>query len=308
MINKFAVFILGAGASQPYGFPTGQGLKDRIVSQFRKVDSSPYWDWLERHSVQKSWAEKFAHAFARSGKKTIDSFLAEYPNGTPAGKALISLVIQPCENENQLIYGPGDIPIDGKPPGDWYLELIQRMSPIKDFEHNQVAFITFNYDRSLEHRLILAIQNSLGIDVKEAYEKFSKIPVVHIHGVIAPLHNPVQIQGMPYGIEPSHEVIQAGINNILDITTDKEKVERNYQTARSLIKKADRIYVLGFGFDPQMAIRLFDDSEIKGRKRIDATSRGLSIARIKEMEKLIPSLKFFEKTWDCRQFFEETVV
>lgn len=36
MIEQNAVFILGAGASVPYGYPTGQGLRADICKDFEK--------------------------------------------------------------------------------------------------------------------------------------------------------------------------------------------------------------------------------------------------------------------------------
>jgi hypothetical protein len=35
MITRPTVFILGAGASLEYGFPTGRGLRDQIVRELR---------------------------------------------------------------------------------------------------------------------------------------------------------------------------------------------------------------------------------------------------------------------------------
>ena len=58
MITKPTVFILGAGASKPYGYPTGDGLKDFIVDQFPSMfasnlasHSNPYYDSKWRDSV-----------------------------------------------------------------------------------------------------------------------------------------------------------------------------------------------------------------------------------------------------------------
>jgi hypothetical protein len=54
---------------------------------------------------------------------------------------------------------------------------------VDDFiTNNQVSFVTFNYDRTLEHFLCVRIANTYGIALPLAWESVKKIPIVHVYG------------------------------------------------------------------------------------------------------------------------------
>ena len=70
---------------------------------------------------------------------------------------------------------------------NWLRNLLQHMrgTSFEDFHTNKVSFVTFNYDRSLEHFLCRSLANSFAKTEAEAGEVISKIPIIHLHGRLA---------------------------------------------------------------------------------------------------------------------------
>ena len=95
---------------------------------------------------------------------TIDSFLAENPKFRDIGKAAIAHFLIACENERNL---SSSIRHEKKNEraafleDSWYQFLWNQMLDIRllteEDTRDQFYFITFNYDRSLEHFLYKAM-------------------------------------------------------------------------------------------------------------------------------------------------------
>jgi len=64
MIRQKTVFIIGAGASKPYEYPTGQELRERIISDFLAWKRLLYNSWQEA-------ADGFLKTFGKSSKGII---------------------------------------------------------------------------------------------------------------------------------------------------------------------------------------------------------------------------------------------
>ena len=75
MIEEFTVFILGAGDSQPYGYPTGSGLRVDIITNLnndlnnllKKSKCEDKKDWLNA-------ATKFQNVFKKSSFYSMTIF------------------------------------------------------------------------------------------------------------------------------------------------------------------------------------------------------------------------------------------
>jgi hypothetical protein len=90
MIKEETLFIIGAGASYPYGFPLGLQLRQKIcidgIELFKRFmeeqEGSPFkmFYWQSQQLVEK---------FKSSGDESIDWFLRKYPEYTYIGKLLI---------------------------------------------------------------------------------------------------------------------------------------------------------------------------------------------------------------------------
>ena len=107
MITKPTVFVLGAGASMPYGFPSGKQLVEHISEATRQKTTSlpPIPDdsryLISREAIQailvnnfgKLESEKFGNALYLSNQYSIDAFLEHRTEFAEIGKLAISLFI-----------------------------------------------------------------------------------------------------------------------------------------------------------------------------------------------------------------------
>lgn len=158
MIKKQTVFILGAGASRPYGFPTAAELREHISQSFvselkqRMVAGGQAGACVSDLLRE---AEAFVSAFCHPMQQSsIDLFLSRNQEYSKIGKMAILFSILLAERQS----GFGrDAP---HPDVDWYTCLMDTMTKdltkradVGRFLRNKISFITFNYDRSLEHFL-----------------------------------------------------------------------------------------------------------------------------------------------------------
>ena len=160
---------------------------------------------------------------------------------------------------------------------DWYFYLYgpltdELISPdsYKRFSDNKVAFLTFNYDRSLEHFLEESLRNSFrSAHFSELTEQLNKITIHHIHGRI---DNPRWLGGREYQTQYSLDDVGRLYRNI-KIIHENSNVQSETQ---KLIKEAERIFFLGFGYAKENSRALGIGSVEYGGKRIFGTALGLS--------------------------------
>lgn len=245
MIGEETVFILGAGASKPYGYPTGVGLRQKIITEFR---NHYHFNTVVHQQVETlkedliNYSESFIKRFNLSSTKSIDLFLSRNPKFIDIGKLAIKLSIYNSELESKFRE-------DVDRNEDWYSYLFDRLT--NEFTnpdqyiitHNKIKFITFNYDRSLEHYFYDSMTNSFSeIDKGIIEHEVNKIKIIHMFGTISPL--PWQEDGgLIYGKE---KVLFANADNLNIIYSKTE--EPVIIEAKELIRKAKNIFFLGFGY------------------------------------------------------------
>jgi len=177
MIKDKTVFVLGAGASMPYGFPSGAELSRDIATQLANGQSELFRR-LQMNGANLDHMREFPRLFRESGRESIDSFLQSRTEFRQVGKMAIFHVLANRESENDLF--PQD--------HDWMRYLLARMSGANpdEFRRNQLRVITFNFDRSFERRLFLAVRANYNLGDAEAFELCSStVPVHHMHGDLA---------------------------------------------------------------------------------------------------------------------------
>ena len=156
MIAKPTVLILGAGASADYGFPTGRQLLLKICEEARP-DASLYDFLCNWMAVPRPLIEQFAYALQNSAAPSVDLFLENRKDFEEIGKLAIAATLIPYEDYKAFL--PTNKP-------RWYETLFHLMVEGGRFEDNKLSVITFNYDRSLEAFLFLALQNLYRFDMK----------------------------------------------------------------------------------------------------------------------------------------------
>jgi len=145
LIHQKTVLVLGAGASWPYGFPTGQGLIKNILDGTRET-SQHFWATLRDAGVDDDLIRAFHRTLARTQFDSIDIFLEYQPEYREVGKLAIAAALIPCEREENL----ANPPIEGR---HWYKFLFQRLMQRDGFTGSKLSIISLNYDRSLQQYL-----------------------------------------------------------------------------------------------------------------------------------------------------------
>ncbi len=176
MITKDILFVLGAGASYPYGFPLGGTLLDQICD-FCSNANNPRAKVLIDAGHKLPVMQQFARSLRYSGIPSIDSFLELRPEYHELGKAAIAAALIQCENPASFE--------NVKSEEHWYRLLWGKMFvPKEELSKNRCSFVTFNYDRSLEFYLHRAMVNSYGVSPDAGLDLLRSIPIVHVHGTL----------------------------------------------------------------------------------------------------------------------------
>lgn len=138
---------------------------------------------------------------------------------------------------------------------DWYSYLFHKLTDwinnkndYINFGENLVQFITFNYDRSLEHFLYESLVNSFNQILPEKIkEQLIKLRIIHVFGQVAGL----EWQGLPSKIGYREDVNLnlidiKGLFKSIRIIYEEENPE--LEEAHKLISEAQQIFFLGFGY------------------------------------------------------------
>ncbi|MGA7720534.1 MAG: SIR2 family protein [Ignavibacteriaceae bacterium] len=309
MITHDTVFILGAGASKPYGFPTAWELKLDIIKNFHKRIQkiiSGYNSYLGNYEQVLT---QFINHFRDSHNVSIDLFLSRNPLFSSIGKDAIVLSLLESEKSSLKYWFKEDISID------WYLSIFNYMldglfepEDYKIFGQNKTTFITFNYDRSLENYLYNSLLNTFSkASEDEIKEVMRKISIHHVYGELG--HLPWERNS----IDPSNSAItfiDYGKSEIYypeleiyrkSIKTIKERLPlQEGEPIFEALQNAMEIFFLGFSFgDENMEILKDAIMNIPRFTVIHLTTLGLSEKKIKDIWK-----RYFKRKDDTHQSFE----
>lgn len=349
MIDKQTVFVLGAGASCPYGYPSGSRLRELIC--FDGGFTNSYLNYLRISNFDQITKDKkrkevsqFIKIFKDANIKSIDVFMANNPKLAPIGKYIIAYEIfraeqnscfgeeakrrkeqleddQQSPSKKRYIWGTADFI-----GGDWYSYLYNRLieglvgkEALPDFSDGKIVFITFNYDRSLEQFLYESLYNSF-VEVLDdrivQYFKKSKISpvteqiapqnrellmelllkqlkILHVYGQIAPLKWQNPNDYVDYKPQPSESLLQHTANNIRTIYEEKQNPELT--EAQNLLKQAERIFFLGFGYAPENMEVLRLPESIPPNCKVYGTAFGLIEEEIKRIYTNVHGGRKYEK-------------
>jgi len=251
MIENKTVFVLGAGASRPYGYPSGIELRKEIYTHFYdKYEAyiKPYAKNMKHLESELDEAKEFTDKFHKSPIKSIDLFLALNREFQDIGKKAIALTILAAESvkKHEERMHEGDL--------DWYSNLFHKLTDDivnkNDYIHfceNNVSFITFNYDRSLEYFLYKSLVHSFNKILPEKIkEQLIKLRIIHVFGQVAGL----EWQDLPSKFKYAGDVKLIDIRELVKnirIIYDEETTPK-LKEAHELISKAEHIFFLGFGY------------------------------------------------------------
>ncbi|MCK5001111.1 MAG: hypothetical protein KAS23_16320 [Anaerohalosphaera sp.] len=286
MITKKTVLVLGAGASMPYGFPSGWGLVKEICSRFDHVNRADTVTLAKAGYLSSDMVE-FAKSLSVSGQSSVDAFLEHRPEYIDVGKAAIAYVLKYYESHVNLF--------DLGTEKNWYKLFWSRLSTsINSFQYNKLSIITFNYDRSLEQYLFTAMSNSYGLNEDQCAYKLKSIPIIHVHGKLGRLNwEDSTLESVDFGVSETNPNVIRKASSGIKIIHENIEDDQEFEAAERLLRKADRIYFLGFGYHPTNWERLGLDYYCKEvakptgpRPEIAGTGYGLSRQVKEEIERV----------------------
>jgi hypothetical protein len=265
MIKKKTLLILGAGASAAYGYPSGPELMRQFIAAINDENTAREIE-AARGSCDCRMRE-FRNALPCSGQLSIDAFLQHRPEFADYGKAAIAHILLHCEKQEPLF--------ELDTAKNWYLHLFSKMTDggVERFCENQLKFVTFNYDTSLENFFYLTLRNSFGMAPQQVQQAMRDIGIIHVHGRLN--HVPWENSELrEYGNPP---LVPGGIGHAsrqLHIIHDDIEESGVLPKIRAAVNWAEVIIFLGFGYHPLNMERLRIPFETG--KQILGTTYGLT--------------------------------
>lgn len=286
------MLVLGAGASVPYGFPTSHELLLSIVEDLRSDQPSSMASVVTRgaKSVYQD-VKAFRDELQASTCTSVDEFI-ERRSGDYGAIGRCSIGYQLLQREDDAKLSPG-LEVD------WYRALFGCLcgDGVEAYERNQLRIITFNFDRSFERALFLALRREFeDADVERLLDV---VPVIHAHGDLGPprwrrgfatdmLARAYTRGGVALELHWSWPSIR-----IADQPLQKETGEE----IRAALSWASRILFLGFGYNDSN-LRKLGVPESLNRKLVYGTRLNLGAERVAEVERLTGNgISFFPSTW-----------
>jgi hypothetical protein len=278
MFKKKTVFILGAGASRHYGYPTGEELV-RAVRGLAKEIPRQYSTPDESNRVARGYSQTYPRYFrdqgfgdfmvelslveskiAQANPLVIDDFLGRNIDIAEVGKLLIAMALFRCERKSKFRPTKKDLEGTEFEAGDWVRHIVHQLTvgceKPEDLLANQVTFVTFNYDLSLEQRMYWALANYQWFDECGVTDKFfSKGRFLHIYGQLYDWDT--KRPGAPAGtynnpqFPLADEIDRAfdAAKSIRTISPGKREPDPTIDEACGEIAGAEYLYFLGYGFD-----------------------------------------------------------
>lgn len=174
MIRTPIVFVLGAGASSCYEFPLGQKLCEIVIDELQRGQKAREvlvntTEFLDRE------IDAFRRELLYSAQNSIDAFLENRPEYLPIGKAAMAIILMRYEHHDALWRFSDN---------NWMRYLFDKMraTTLDEFTNNEVTFVTFNFDRSLEYFLFNSLRNTFGATAQACADVFTRIRIIHLHG------------------------------------------------------------------------------------------------------------------------------
>jgi hypothetical protein len=257
MILRETVFVLGAGASQPYDFPPASELMTNI-----RVGISAGHNFrqdLLQCGFNQSHLREFADALEHEDRYSLDAFLETHPKFLKVGKAAIALSLVPKERDSYLTPARHE---------GWHRYLFDQMlqgaargeSAAKTFVRNRLSVVTFNFDRSFERALYLFLKRTITDEVEKLKALTLHVPVLHIHG---DLGKPAWLEGdqngsRPYGDPHTPDIrdIRLCAERIRLVSDEIADDDPTVLEIRAKLKAAAEVVFIGFAYEHRDLQRL----------------------------------------------------
>jgi hypothetical protein len=244
MLPRGTVFVLGAGASAPYGLPTGAKLQQAIVDALR-IDGHHLGNVArDATGISSDLMRAVGHDIERAGLASVDEWCDLNRDDAPLVKAVMAAIL--LEEERGAALVPGQPGFKGE--RDWMGYLLRHVitNPAAGLE--SVGVVTFNFDRTLEHRVRHMLHGlRRRQDISVALEAL-KLEVVHVSGTLGPLGWPGDDEDkvVQFGAGADGPTVHRAAKQVVFLYEDR--AQDPLARANQLIARAHVVAFIGFAF------------------------------------------------------------
>lgn len=288
MFREKTVLVLGAGASHPYGYPTGQGLIRELLDNSETQDLA---DTRQQAGYDNDKLAKFKDALEKAAFWSIDAFLEHRADDFGGiGKFLLAQRLLKKENP-ALFYRDNGTNWQND---NWYPMLVNAIAPTPAaLSQNQLTVVNFNYDRSIKAYLFTAIKQRFNWPDSQTADALESIPFIHVHGNLGPL--PWQKGGNPdssYGEGLTLDRIERATKDI-KIIHEANSSTAEFVAAQKALQEAKYIFFLGFGYHKANMERLgMPVKPVGNTNSMGGTGFGLTSAERNQLIRRNPGFYF----------------
>ena len=301
------VFIIGAGCSVPYGFPTGVMLMQKLKNfdygeKLPRNDEYPIGDLFLVNLYQERFGYSIANNIGLHGSK--------YAWSLPSTKdedlynQLMDEIVLPFSQsirhsmmvstdeflKNRLGQKQNEQADFGKRliayeilkaeqasrlgNIDWIQHLLSRIDQQDNWKEilKQTVFLTFNYDRVLEYCIFLYLTSDKQYADADAHAFIKEMQIHHVNGFIGSLEE------IPFGAVENgkYQEIAKRMETVWEKRQNRDESEK--EKYQGFLKNAERVYFLGFSYIPDNleSIGIPRGAEIIRNAKVYATAMGLS--------------------------------
>jgi hypothetical protein len=189
--------------------------------------------------------------------------------------------------------------------GNWLRYMFNQLNAgFDEFSKNEIAFVTFNYDRTVEWFLAMSLANSFSKTIEQCKPVLEAIPIIHLHGRLGYL--PWESKdGRAFDAVVDENSVRKGMAEIKIIHEDIDGGrDADFAKAKELLKNAEKVYFIGFGFN-KINVERLGIADLEHNKCI-ATTYGLTANEVGYIHKITDGKVLFDGN-DCIGFCRNRV-
>ncbi len=300
------VFVIGAGCSVPYGFPTGTMLMQKLKN-FDYGTKFPRKNYSDGDIfLVDLYQEHFGYSSTDNKIKYQSDYakVLPYPEHEKLYNQLMDEIVLPFsrsirrsmmvstdeflknrldqKQNEQVDFGKRLIAYEilkaEQTSRLWNIDWIQHLLSRIDQQDNwkeilkQTVFLTFNYDRVLEYCIFLYLTSDKQYSDADAHAFIKDMKIFHVNGFIGSLEE------IPFGAVENgkYQEIAKGMETVWEKREKHDESEK--AKYREFLKNAQRVYFMGFSYIPGNleSIGIPRDAKIIQNAKVYATAMGLS--------------------------------
>jgi hypothetical protein len=292
------VFVIGAGASVPYGLPTGAELREKLLLW---TSSTRVKEWNDAfltgvEPFTEAQVLRLCRVLELAPFDTIDEFLLNHPNLAAIGKSLLAYHL--AWDEHYAVT---------KTKPRWWRDFANAFVIDRDSRgFRDVRIVSFNYDRIAEHYLAMYCHTT-GYHSDRSLDSWLdewQGRISYIHGRL-PTEYKWSETDCRFGevITPAEAARRASELLVLSHDSPTTHAEAEVARAKELVESARELVFLGFGYAPANLNRLgLNDGRVLSGVRGICTAIGISQERQSRVHRLFGQGAVWLNDIRCEQF------